>query len=201
VNCDRATRNLHKEPGIAARGGGRTRGARVELARRSVAMSQIISELPVMPKFPVLSCPEGLKLHPDLDRQIIIAGTDDDVTAADLFDWVLPVLTAIPAGRWSGCELEWKTDNKIVVRYRSSGSNMTFSLDALGADPEFAAVSALIPRSQVLVMIVLGDYAAQVISLLDGIARWLSIHEAAQSELAPVKRLLEKLEAMARSTA
>ncbi len=70
-------------------------------------------------------CPElTAGLPADQFEHIIIAGMDDDISTADMLDWVYPVLVAIPGGRWSSCEIEFQSGTPVRVRYRSGKTSI-----------------------------------------------------------------------------
>ena len=119
-------------------------------------------------------------------EQIIIAGGDDDVSAGDLFDWVAPLLAGIPGGRWMSCEIDilgfWK------VMYCTAGRMASLRLDA--SSPIAIALLDLLPEAASMTLILLSDFTSQALTLLDSIARWLSIHDTDDASLAPVLCLL-----------
>ena len=124
-------------------------------------------------------------------QQIIIAGSDEDVSAGDLLEWVYPVLAGIPNGRWSSCELEFHSETEVFARYRSGDSSIELNLLTGWTAEDIASFGSIIPGAPALALIMLDDYANQVLMLMDGIAKWLNIFETSQDELRPIIRLFE----------
>ncbi len=134
-------------------------------------------------------------------EQIIIAGGDEDVTSAELFDWISPLLAGIPGGKWMSCQLELGPEHEVLARFRQGGSDLVLNL-SLDANAEATReVISNLPRAQSLTMVLLNDFASQAVTLLDGIARWLNIYELREREIAPVLKLIEMLETETMATA
>lgn len=127
-------------------------------------------------------------------EQIIIAGGDEDVTSAELFDWVSPLLAGIPGGKWMSCQLELGPEQEVLARLRQGGSDHVLNL-SLDANAEATReVFSQLPGAQSFTMLLLNDFTSQAVTLLDGIARWLNIYEVREREIAPVLKLIEMLE-------
>ena len=75
-------------------------------------------------------------------QQIIIAGSDEDVSTGDLLEWVYPVLAGIPNGRWSSCELEFDSQSEVFARYRSGNSSIELNLSTGWTAEDIANASA-----------------------------------------------------------
>jgi hypothetical protein len=123
-------------------------------------------------------------------EQVIIAGGDEDVTAGDLFSWVSPLLAGIPGGRWMSCEIDRDAQGGIVANYRHGCCAQMVSIRLDAASPAARDMLDLLPEAESLAVILLSDFSSQAVTLLDGIARWLSIHDTDDAALAPVLRLL-----------
>jgi len=123
-------------------------------------------------------------------EQIIIAGGDDDVSAADLFDWVAPLLAGIPGGRWMSCEIDADHAGNVFANYRDGASNRMVGVRLDAAAPAVRALMEHLPDAGPLAVILLSDFSSQAVMLLDGIARWLNIYDTDDACLAPVLRLL-----------
>lgn len=122
--------------------------------------------------------------------QVIIAGGDEDMTAADLFDWVVPLLAGIPGGRWMSCQIDFAADGHVEATYceGNHGKLVNIRLDADA--PLTRDLVGLLPEADSLVVILLSDCSSQAVTLLDGVARWLNIYDTDEDSLAPVVRLL-----------
>jgi hypothetical protein len=123
-------------------------------------------------------------------EQIIIAGGDEDVSAGDLFDWVSPLLAGIPGGRWMSCEIDVCDSGQVTASYRDGSSARMVSLTLDAISPAAMDVLGLLPDAVSVTVILLNDFSSQAVTLLDSVARWLSIHETDDSTLAPVLRLM-----------
>lgn len=123
-------------------------------------------------------------------NQIILAGGDDDISPADLVDWVYPVLCGIPAGRWLTCEIASANRGSLTARMRSGWRVPHLALCCTIPHKHAQPLRRLIPEAPPLLVILLDDHAAQVMTLLDGMARWLNVFEAADPALAPIVSLL-----------
>lgn len=126
-------------------------------------------------------------------QQIIIAGSDEDVSTGEMLEWVYPVLAGIPNGRWSSCELEFHSQSEVFARYRSGNSSIELNLSTGWTAEDLAVFGSIIPGAPALALIMLDDYSSQVLTLMDGIAKWLNIFETSQHELKPVVALFERL--------
>ena len=123
-------------------------------------------------------------------EQIIIAGGDDDVSAGDLFDWVAPLLAGIPGGRWMSCEIDICDSGEVIASYRDGCAGRMASLRLDASSPIAIALLDLLPEAASMTLILLSDFTSQALTLLDSIARWLSIHDTDDASLAPVLCLL-----------
>jgi len=129
-------------------------------------------------------------------QQIIIAGGDDDVTSAEIFDWVSPLLAGIPGGRWMTCQIELGPENEVLARLRQGESDTIVNLSLDGTAETARDVFSQLPGALSFTMLLLNDFTSQAVTLLDGIARWLNIYELREREIAPVVRLIETIEGM-----
>lgn len=122
--------------------------------------------------------------------QVIIAGGDEDVSAAELFDWVAPLLAGIPAGRWMSCQLDISETGLVQAHYRHgmSATEVCISLDPQA--PLTRDLLCQLPDAQSVTLILLNDFSSQVVMLLDSVARWLSIYDIDEDNIAPVVQLL-----------
>lgn len=130
-------------------------------------------------------------------EQIIVAGGDEDVSTSDLLDWVDPILVGIPHGKWASCELEFQSDSVVFARFRTGMSEIEINTFADWTDEEVKMVASQIPGATSLAMVMLNDYTSQVMTLMDGVASWLSVFETSQNEMKPIVRLFDKLAALA----
>lgn len=130
------------------------------------------------------------QMAPFAFEQVIIAGGDEDVTAADLFDWVSPLLAGIPGGRWMSCQIDFGEHDQVLACYRegSSPTMVSVCLDAGLAGTQ--ELLRRLPRVETLTVILLSDFSSQAVTLLDGVARWLNIYDTDEASLAPVLRLM-----------
>lgn len=122
--------------------------------------------------------------------QVIIAGGDEDVSAAELFDWVSPLLAGIPGGRWMSCQLDISEDGPIEAHYRHGASDTAVSIMLDPQAPLTRDLLCQLPQAQSVTMILLSDFSSQAVMLLDSVARWLNIYDIDEDSLAPVVRLL-----------
>lgn len=129
-------------------------------------------------------------LAPLAFEQIVIAGGDEDVTAEELFEWVSPLLAGIPGGRWMSCQFDIGEDGEVLAHYRHGASDMAVIISLDPQSPLTTDLLRQLPRSQSVTMILLSDFASQVITLLDSVARWLNIYDVDEESLAPVVNLL-----------
>lgn len=136
------------------------------------------------------SSPRIPQMAPLAFEQIIIAGGDDDVSADDIFEWVAPLLAGIPGGRWMSCQLEFGSDGEVLAHYREGSSRTALSLTLDASEPATRELIRQLPEAQSMTMILLSDFTSQAVTLLDGIARWLSIHDLDDHKLTSVVRLL-----------
>jgi hypothetical protein len=132
-------------------------------------------------------------------QQIIIAGSDEDVSTGDLLEWVHPVLAGIPNGRWSSCELEFHSETEVFARYRSGSSSIELNLSTGWTAEDIASFAPVIPAASALAIIMLDDHASQVLMLMDGIANWLNMFETSQTELKPIVLLFERFSQVVKS--
>jgi hypothetical protein len=122
--------------------------------------------------------------------QIIIAGSDEDVTAEELFDWVAPLLSAIPGGRWMSCQLDLAETGQVTAHYRSGTGKVDVSIALDAGTPVMRDLLQQLPRADSVTVILLSDYSSQAVMLLDSVARWLNIYDIDEACLAPVVRLM-----------
>jgi hypothetical protein len=136
--------------------------------------------------------PAGLipQMAPLAYEQIIIAGSDEDVTAEELFDWVAPLLAGIPGGRWMSCQLDLAVPGRVTAQYRSGASDTAVCVALDAATPMMREFLEQLPRAESVTMILLSDCSSQAVTLLDCVARWLNIYDIDEASLAPVVRLL-----------
>ena len=121
--------------------------------------------------------------------QLIIAGGDEEIRPADLIDWVHPVLCGIPAGLWLTCEIAAAGRGCLTARIRNGAQVPHLALCCTIARRDAGPLRRLLPEAPAAV-ILLNDHAAQVMTLLDGLARWLNVFEAGDPTLAPIVSLL-----------
>jgi len=121
--------------------------------------------------------------------QLIIAGGDDEIGPADLIDWIHPVLCGIPAGLWITCEIAPAGRGCLTLRIRNGAHVPHLSLCRTIPRRDAGPLSRLLPEAPAAV-ILLNDHAAQVMTLLDGLARWLNVFEAEDPALAPIISML-----------
>ena len=122
--------------------------------------------------------------------QVIIAGSDDDVTADELFDWVAPLLAGIPGGRWMSCQIDIGEDGKVLAHYRTGTNDVSVAIMLDATAPLMRDLMCQLPRADSVTVILLSDYSSQAVMLLDSVARWLNIYDIDEDSLAPVVRLL-----------
>lgn len=130
------------------------------------------------------------ELAPLAFEQVIIAGGDEDVTAAELFDWVAPLLAGIPGGRWMSCQIDISEDGAVEARYRHGACDTDVCIMLDGQAPLTRDLLQHLPDAQSVTLILLSDYSSQAVMLLDSVARWLSIYDIDEESLAPVVQLL-----------
>jgi hypothetical protein len=121
--------------------------------------------------------------------QVIIAGGDEEIGPADLIDWVQPVLSGMASGSWTTCEIAYAGRGCLTARIRNSTHVPRLALCSTIPRRDARALWRLLPGAPAAV-ILLDDHAAQVMTLLDGLARWLNVFEAAEPALAPIVGLL-----------
>lgn len=130
------------------------------------------------------------QLAPLAFEQIIIAGGDDDVSAREMFEWVSPLLAGIPGGRWMSCQLEFGADGFVNANYRMGSSDVVVSVTIDSGAEATRTLLERLPGASSMTMILLSDFSSQAVTLLDGVARWLSIYDIDEEVLTPVMRLL-----------
>ncbi len=133
--------------------------------------------------------PEETSLLQPPFSQLIIAGGDEEVGPSDLIDWVHPVLCGIPAGLWITCEIAAAGRGCLTVQIRNGAHVPHLALCRTIARRDAGPLSRLLPEAPAAV-ILLNDHAAQVMTLLDGLARWLNVFEAGDPALAPIVSIL-----------
>jgi hypothetical protein len=135
------------------------------------------------------NAPVEVRLQHTPFSQLIIAGGDEDIGPADLIDWVHPVLNGIPAGLWLTCEIAETGRGCLTARIRSGADVPHLALCRTIPQREAMLLSRLLPEAPAAV-ILLNDHAPQVMTLLDGLARWLNVFEAGDPALAPIISML-----------
>ena len=130
-------------------------------------------------------------------EQVIVAGGDEDVAAADLVDWVKPLLPGIPGGRWQVCEIDFLPDGLLSVRYRSGAPGHPVAFTTRWDREEFARVAAYLPSATSLALIVIEDCTGQMMTLLDSAASWLGVYDLGHTGLEPVAALLRRCAGLA----
>lgn len=130
------------------------------------------------------------ELAPLAFEQVIIAGGDEDVSAAELFDWVAPLLAGIPGGRWMSCQFDICEDGGIQAHYRHGESRTEVCISLEPGAPLTRELLTQLPDAQSVTMILLNDFSSQAVMLLDSVARWLNIYDVDEDSLAPVVQLL-----------
>jgi hypothetical protein len=121
--------------------------------------------------------------------QLIIAGGDEEIGPSDLIDWVHPVLCGIPAGQWLTCEIAAAGRGCLTMRIRNGAHVPHLALCRTISRRDARPLIRLLPEAPAAV-ILLNDHAAQVMTLLDGLARWLNVFEAGDPALAPIISVL-----------
>ena len=128
--------------------------------------------------------------------QAIIAGSDDDVSAEELFDWVAPLLAGIPGGRWMSCQLDIAEDGKVLAHYRHGGSGTAISVTLDACQPMTHDLLRQLPEARSVTVILLSDCSSQLVTLLDSVAGWLNIYDIDEDSLGPMVRLLGGFQAV-----
>ncbi|WP_421695263.1 hypothetical protein [Aestuariivirga sp.] len=134
--------------------------------------------------------PSGLRFS---YSQIILAGGDGDVSAADLIDWVLPVLSSLPREMWFGCEILAASRGCLTARIRSGGRPSHLALCCTVPRGTAQKLRRILPAPPPFALILLNAHAPQVMALLDGMARWLSQFEVDDPLPAPLIALMKAL--------
>ena len=122
--------------------------------------------------------------------QIIIAGGDDEITPADLIDWIHPLLCGIPSGLWMTCEIAAADRGCLTARIRNGAHVPHLALCSTIPRKQAAVLQQLLPEPPPLAVILVSDHAAQAMALLDGLASWLNVFEAGEPALAPIISVL-----------
>lgn len=133
--------------------------------------------------------PASLK-HPTRYGQLIIAGGDEETSPAELIDWVYPVLCGTPGGEWLACEIAAAGRGCFTARIRSGHGAPHLALCRTVPRRLAKPVLGLLPAPPPIAVILLDEHAPQVMTLLDGMARWLNLFEAEDPCLAPIIRML-----------
>lgn len=134
--------------------------------------------------------PRARPAPPQHYGQIIIAGGDDEISPGDLIDWVHPVLCGIPAGLWLTCEIAAASRGCLTARIRSGRRVPHLALCCTIPRRHASPLCHLLPEAPPAAVILLNDHAAQVMTLLDGLARWLNVFETGDPTLAPIISML-----------
>ena len=122
--------------------------------------------------------------------QIIIAGGDEETSPAELFEWVHPVLAGIPAGLWLTCEITAAGRGCLTARIRRGTGAPHLALCCTVPLRHARPVCRLLPVPPPTAVILLNDHAAQVMTLLDGMAAWLNVFEIGDPAVKPIMTLL-----------
>jgi hypothetical protein len=134
--------------------------------------------------------PRDFSLPSPTFGQVIIAGGDDEITPADLIDWVQPVLTGIPFGQWLTCELAPAGRGCLTTRIRRGAQVPHLALCSTIPRRQARLLCGLLPEAPPMAVILLNDHAGQAMALLDGLASWLNVYEADEPALAHIISLL-----------
>lgn len=130
-------------------------------------------------------------------EQYIIAGGDEDMTANQMLEWIMPMLHGMPGHRWATCELEFEGE-EFFARYRNSHSRVRYNYFDNWTKDELALCRLLLPASTALAIIAIGSYSSQVFTLIDSVASWLGMFDPGRPEMRPIRRLMLTFEDMAR---
>lgn len=130
-------------------------------------------------------------------EQVIVAGGDEDIAAADLVDWVRPLLSGIPGGRWQVCEIDFLPEGLLSVRYQNGAPGHPVAFTTRWDRADFGRVAAHMPSATSLALIVIEDCTGQMMTLLDSAASWLGVYDLGHTELEPVAALLRRCAGLA----
>lgn len=122
--------------------------------------------------------------------QVIVAGGSEDISAQDMLEWIAPVLEGIPDGLWLSCELVPSGGRILSVKIRSGRVARHLPLCRTIPRLKARAVLNLLPATGPAAVVLLNDHAAQIMTLLDGMASWLNLFEKTDPRLAPLLALL-----------
>lgn len=150
--------------------------------RQAIGISVFLRRMSLLPRVSTLSTPPL--------GQLIIAGGDDEITPADLIDWIHPLLCGIPSGLWMTCEIAAADRGCLTARIRNGAIVPHLALCSTIPRKQAAQLQRLLPEPPPLALILLSDHAAQAMALLDGLASWLNVFEAHEPAIAPIISLL-----------
>lgn len=125
--------------------------------------------------------------------QVIIAGSGEDISPADMLEWIAPVLCGIAQGQWLTCEISRAGRGALTTRLRSGAMAPHLSLCRTVPRRRARAIGRLLPKPGTAAVVMLNENAAQVMTLLDGMALWLNAFEADDPAIGPIIRMLTEL--------
>lgn len=136
-----------------------------------------------------MPCQPDKRLPPALD-QLIIAGSCEDISPADMLGWITPLLSGIAEGHWLTCEIERSGRWDMTARLRTGAMAQHLTLCRNISRPHAARLLRLRPSPAPAAVVMLNAHAAQVMTLLDGMAAWLYLFEADDPAIAAVTAML-----------
>ena len=122
--------------------------------------------------------------------QMIIAGSCEDISPADMLGWITPLLSGIGDGQWLTCEIERSGRWAMTARLRTGAMAPHLTLCHSIPRLQAARLMRLKPRPAPAAVVMLNEHAAQVMTLLDGMAAWLYLFEADDPAIAAVTAML-----------
>ena len=137
-----------------------------------------------------MPCQPTNRLQPALG-QIIIAGGCEDISPAEMLGWISPLLYGIADGQWLTCEITRGARGSLTARLRTGAMAPHLTLCHGIPRRHAARLQRLRPRPAPAAVVMLNDHAAQVMTLLDGMAAWLYLFEADDPAIAAVTAMLE----------
>lgn len=122
--------------------------------------------------------------------QLILAGGCEDISPADMLGWISPLLCGIGDGQWLTCEIARGGPGAMTAKLRTGA--MAPHLTLCHTIPRLHAtrLMRLKPRPAPAAVVMLNEHAAQVMTLLDGMAAWLYLFEADDPAIAAVTAML-----------
>jgi hypothetical protein len=120
---------------------------------------------------------------------IIIAAGDEDFSARDIYEWVLPLLRGMSNASWSVCLFELKENHKVIARFQEHSTRHEHVFQTYWKPAESAEFRNLIPETRGLVIFMVNECSSQVFILVDTVARWLGTFPSNQQELEALNRL------------